>query len=217
MSNYLENIRRIKSLADESKLGNHMTEKTFKIIAQVFQEKLANEEGIQHSFIVFYEDVISDDLVVDFSNILSEDDYNDASEFSSSCLQITSSIQRLPKDMTVGTWILYALKFIDYIVIHYIQEVKKEIPDNNLIPNDQVNYGEERLRYKMLARYGDEFKNVSNWLDRLYSFRTRIHHNTLVNKKSGRHSLRLENHNRISQDTLKIYPKILNAFKVAYL
>jgi len=218
MNEYIDNLKRLRDLTQKQELNTaELSRADLRTLKSALSKTIEGQMEVhEDSFVQFYESVIQDDLEVNFSSILGDENYTNASTYAEVCLGVAKTISKLPKDVRVGTWILNSLKFIDFIVVHYIQEIKKEIPDNALIENDKVKYGDEKLRYKMLQRYEVNISHAGSWLLSMYEIRTRIVHNTQKEKATDKHIFRVENYHEISKKATKLYSKILVVFKVVY-
>lgn len=216
MSEYIKNLKILRNRAASNSLGEGISESDSKLIKSALSKVISQDDFIEDVFVNFYESIINDDLEVDFKSILGAPDYEGASMYSRLCIGEAKSIKNLPTNIRIGTWVLNALKFVDYIVVHYIQVVKEEVPDNGLIENDNTSYGDERLRYKMLQRYEHSVSNAGSWLLDMYDLRTRLVHNTQIEKQTNRHVFKIENYSQISRSAAKLYPRILKTFQIVY-
>ncbi|MCB9295359.1 MAG: hypothetical protein H6559_19880 [Lewinellaceae bacterium] len=209
----LENLNYLKETIES---GGSLSQKMKSLVTDLVDEKINHISDSTDSFVIFYEDVIQRQLAVIFKEILSEADYANSSEHAKVCLSICGTFKDLPKNAKVGAWLSDALKFVDYLILHYIQEVKKDIINPDDYTGEKSNFGEERRRYDKFKSYERPISDAGAWLEHLYTIRSRIQHNTTVNKKSGKHTLKLPQYNQIQKTISSKYPKILNLIEHIY-
>lgn len=209
----LEDLNHLKKTIEST---DSLSSKMKSLASDLVDEKINHYSDSTDSFVIFYEDVIQEQLTFIFKDILSEEEYSNSSEHAKVCLSICRTFTELPKNAKVGAWLGDALKFIDYLILHYIQEIRKDL----IIPDDYTgnksNFGAERRRYDKLKSYEKPISDAGAWLEHLYSIRSRIQHNTTVNKKSGKHTLKLPSYNRIQRTISQKYPKVLNLIRHIY-
>lgn len=209
----LDNLNHLKDIVE---LGGNWSPKMKALALDLVDEKINHYSDSSDSFVIFYEDVIQKELSVIFKEILSENDYTNSSEHASVCLFICGTFKELPKNAKIGAWLSDALKFIDYLILHYIQEIRGDKINPQDYTRDKRNFGEERRRYDKLKSYEKPISDAGAWLEKLYIIRSRIQHNTIVNKKSGKHILRLPQYKQIQKTIIQKYPKILSLIEHIY-
>ncbi|MFC5044682.1 hypothetical protein ACFSTE_22490 [Aquimarina hainanensis] len=209
----LSNLNHLKGIIQSD---NNLSPKMRSIVTDLIEEKIINVSDSDDNFILFYEDVIQRELAVNFNEILSEQEYIGSSEHATVCLTLCPKFQNLPKNIKVGAWLSDALKFVDYLVLHYIQEIRNDTINPEDYTGDKNNYGEERRRYDKMKSYEQPISNAGSWLEQLYVIRSRVQHNTTVDKKSGKHTLKLLNYNQIQKTISVKYPKTLELIEFIY-
>lgn len=209
----LDNLNYLKEKIDS---GDALSQKMKSLVADLVDEKINHVSDSKDPFIHFYEDVIQKKLTVIFKEIISKSNYSNSSEHAKVCLSLCSAFSELPRNAKVGAWLSDALKFADYLILHFIQEIRKDIINPNDYIGEKSKLGEERRRYDKLKSYEQPISNAGAWLDDLYIHRSRIQHNTTVNKSSGKHILKLPKYNQIQKAISKKYPEILNLIEHVY-
>lgn len=210
----LDNLNYLKEKIDS---GDALSQKMKSIVADLIEKEVDRISDSTDSFIHFYEDVIQKELTVIFKEIISEPDYCNSSEHAKVCLSLCPAFSELPRNAKVGAWLSDALKFVDYLILHFIQEIREDIIDPNDYVGEKSILREERRRYDKLRSYEQPISNLGSWLDDLYMQRNRIQHNTTVNKSSGKHTLKLPRYNHIQKAVTKKYPEILNLIEHIYI
>lgn len=217
--NYLEDLKRIRKLAQEGELQANISTKVENLIEQLADKAISTLEEDSDYFKKYYEDIIQDELNVDFRSIVGTVDYSYATEYAKSCLKIATSIKSLPRNVSLGNWISNMLLFIDFLVLNYIQEVKglkltKESINEFMKDNKiEENFKEERQRYAILKSY-PELGDTGKLLDQMYLIRNRVLHNTV--KKKKKQVLRLSNFGDIRSQAQRKCPEIFEKFKKEY-
>lgn len=209
----LRNLNYLKSIIDSE---SNLSQKMKSIVKDLVDEKINYISDSTDSFVIFYEDVIQQQLSVAFNEVLSEEDYNGSSEHAKVCLTLCGEFRDLPKNAKIGAWLSDALKFIDYLVLHYIQEIRGDMINPDDYTGEKSNYGEERRRYDKLKSYNKPISDAGSWLEDLYLARNRIQHNTTIDKKSGKHALKLNNYPQIQIKISQKYPMVLNLIEHIY-
>ncbi|WP_179354728.1 hypothetical protein [Winogradskyella vidalii] len=209
----LGNLNYLKEIVDSD---DNLSAKMKSIVSDLADEKIIHISDSADFFVIFYEDVIQKELSIAFNEVLSEQDYNGASEHARVCLTLCSQFKNLPENIKVGAWLSDALKFIDYLILHYIQEIRKDAINPDDYAGEKSKYGEERRRYDKMKSYEKPISNAGSWMDDLYLIRNRIQHNTTVDKKSGKHTLKLLNYSQIRKSISEKYPTTLNLIEYIY-
>lgn len=172
-------------------------------------EEQRSEQIKKYPFEYFYEDIIASQLGIDFSKILSIGDYKNIKEDAKECLDICNEFRKLSSRI-VNTWLQSSLKVADYLVLHFIQGIKKDRPKT------YSGLGVERARYRQLTEYiGETEKNLGAKLEALYSARNSNEHRTYKNEDGTQTLLRPDRH-RTRKLVIDFYPEILDGFKKIY-
>ena len=179
---------------------------------QMFSEYLEKEKrktiAKENPFDYFYEDVIAVALAFDFQTSLGEPYYKNASDDASTCLEICNEFRKLTSFSVVG-WLPNALKFVDNLILHYIQECCKETP------KPHQTYGVERARYAHLAEKGGYISTVGFYLHELYEMRNGLEHRTITHS-NGKQELLPPRRNKVRYRVEKLYPDILRRILKTY-
>jgi hypothetical protein len=173
-----------------------------------FEQKKKTAKEIPFEY--FYEDVISSSLQINFKSIIGEPTYKNAGKDALACLEIAMEIRKLSPH-SMPSWIQGALKFIDYIVLHYIQEYHGDIPKK------YNNAGIEKSRYCQLSDYSDsEIRVAGNELINLYEMRNSFEHRTITHK-DGTQELIKPRYGRLRKEGVKLYSNALSRVLKEYM
>jgi hypothetical protein len=174
----------------------------------IANEKL-KEKAKENPFVYFYSDVIAGEISYDFQPVLGDTVYINASEDAKSCLSICDKFRQLSGNSVMG-WLQGALKFADNIVLHYIQDVCKEIPKR------YDNAGVEKSRYIQLSEKSEDISVAGTKLKELYDLRNQFEHRT-QKRSDGTQVLLRPPKNKARYIVVKLYPlalkKILETYK----
>src|SRR5690554_2568878 len=107
-------------------------------------------------FEYYYEDVIGDEIGFSYKQFLDDEAYKGIKEDARECLEFCGQFKNLSSRIVLP-WLSSSLKIIDYIVLHYLQEVKKTTPPK------YEKVGVERSRYYHLTEF-QEVKDAGNLL-----------------------------------------------------
>lgn len=160
-------------------------------------------------FEYYYEDVISDKIGFSYKQFLDDEDYKGIKEDARECLEFCGQFKNLSSRIVLQ-WLSSSLKLIDYIVVHYLQEVKK------ITPKKYPKMGIERSRYYHLTEL-QEVKEAGNLLYAFYEDRNANEHRTKTDISTGKQTLIRPNRNKLRDRIVKDYPTILKNFKKIYL
>jgi hypothetical protein len=200
-----------KEIADlEMKVASNEANATSDYTLQVLSEYIERErQNIVAPFIYFYEDVIANSLSFDFSSVLGEKSYKNCSDDARACLEISPHFARLPK-YAIDGWLQNALKFTDHLVLHYIQETLKVLPQ-------KYGYtGIEKSRYIHLKEMQGELSQAGENLVRLYELRSKqFEHRTRI-ENNGKQTLLAPPRNPIRREVTKLFPSVLKIFLRVY-
>lgn len=199
----IENIENLASSTETTTSGFHQ-----EIIADYLEKEKRKSGAKENPFVYFYEDVIADSLAYNFQSVLGATYYKNASDDALSCLNICDDFYRL-SSWSVNGWLQNALKFIDNIVLHYIQENLKEIPKT------YPNAGVEKARYIQLSEKTGDISTAGYELKDLYDLRNDLEHRTIIHT-DGRQELVPPKRNKVRQTVVKLYPDVLNRILKTY-
>jgi len=180
---------------------------------QMYNDYIAKENRKEQAkatpFVFFYEDIISNSLDYDFHQSLGDDIYKKASDDALSCLEICIEFRKLGT-VTVYNWLQNALKFSDNIVLHYLQDICKEIPKK------YKDAGIEKSRYMQLSEEKSDISTAGHCLKELYELRNKNEHRTKIHS-DGRQELIRPQKGQARKIVGKEFPlalkKILEAYK----
>lgn len=200
----IENIENLASSTETTTSGFHQ-----EIIANYLEKEKRKSGAKENPFVYFYEDVIANSLVYDFQSALGTTYYKNASDDALSCLNICDDFYRL-SSWSVNGWLQNALKFIDNIVLHYIQENLKEIPKT------YPNAGVEKARYIQLSEKTGDISTAGYELKDLYDLRNDLEHRTIIHT-DGKQELVPPKRNKVRQTVVKLYPDVLKRILKTYI
>ena len=198
------------------KIENHdASERTPEISSyqkQMLSEYLEKEKRKstckENPFVYFYEDVISASVAFDFESALGDPYYKNADDDALSCLDICNEFKKLSQ-WSVNGWLHNALKFVDNIVLHYIQECCKEVPKK------YSNSGIEKSRYVHLVEKQGDIAVAGDRLRDLYDLRNNLEHRTKI-YSDGKQELVAPRRNHVRYTVSKLYPDALKRILKTY-
>jgi hypothetical protein len=199
----IENIENLAASTETTTSGFQQ-----EIIADYLEKEKRKIEAKENPFVYFYEDVIANSLAYNFQTVLGTPYYKNASDDALSCLNICDDFYRL-SSWSVNGWLQNALKFIDNIVLHYIQDKLKEIP----IKYD--GFGIEKSRYIQLSEKTGDISTAGYELKDLYDLRNDLEHRTIIHA-DGRQELVPPKRNKVRQIVVKLYPDVMNRILKTY-
>jgi hypothetical protein len=199
----IENIEKLASSTETRITGFHQ-----EIIADYLEKEKRKLGAKEDPFNYFYEDVIANPLEYNFQAVLGNPYEKNASNDALNCLNICDDFYRL-SSWCVNGWLQNALKFIDNIVLHYIQEKLHEIPKKY----DGI--GIEKSRYIQLSEYKGDISTAGYELRDLYDLRNDLEHRTIIHA-DGRQELLPPKRNKIRQTVVKLYPDALKRILKTY-
>ncbi len=201
----IENIEALALSNETATSGFH-----HEIIADYIEKEKRKIGAKENPFVYFYEDVISNSFSFDFKTALGEPTYKNASSDALSCLNICDDFYKL-SSWSINGWLQNALKFIDNIVLHYIQDCCKEIPQK------YSGLGVEKSRYKHLSEKSeDDISIVGAVLENLYNLRNDLEHRTIIHP-DGKQELIAPKRNKVRQIVVKLYPDVLRRILKTYI
>ena len=182
------------------------------MISEYIEKDKRKARAKENPFVYFYEDVISTSLVLNFETILGEHSYKNSSDDALSCINICDEFHKLSTH-TVYSWLQNALKFTDNIVLHYIQEYCKEIPQK------YQSTGVEKARYVQISEKEGDISQAGAELKELYDLRNGLEHRTIT-YPDGKQELVSPKRNKVRHIVAKLYPdalrRILKTYKSIY-
>ena len=193
----IENLEKSLSAPENSALNSFHQD----LIQEYLQKEQRKTTAADRPFEYFYEDVSASELGLDFKKILGEKYYRNASGDAMSCLHICNEFRKLSAYQVSG-WLQNALKFVDHLVLHYIQEICKEKPKKY----DKA--GLEKSRYIQLSEKAGSPGIAGAYLKDLYEQRNRLEHRTIVHD-DGRQELIPPQRNKVRKLVVKLYPEVL--------
>ncbi len=168
--------------------------------------KLAEE----NAFVYFYTNILEAAEIFDFSSVLG-DYYDEANGQAIICLNIFIDFASLEDDQRLRPWLQGAIKFVDFIVIHYLQEVLKEAPVS------QGDVGKERSRYIQINRKGVKAQKAGRVMDNLYDERNKMEHVTKTDPNDpNKQILFPPKFSKVRKNIQKRFPEALESFNEAF-
>ncbi len=171
------------------------------LTAYIEQQNRINEAK-NKPFIFFYEDIIAKQLTVDFETVLTPKDYLSAEGDARCCLELCNNFKSL-SSWVITAWLPSALKFVDNIVLHYIQNSAQ------LKVQKYKNAGVEKSRYIQLSKQADkDIAFAGSLLANMYELRNKLEHRTITHDDGTQEILRPQR-NKVRREVAKLYPRIL--------
>lgn len=204
------NFREIENIENSAASTETAASSSFQLqmVAEYLEKEKRKSEAKENPFIYFYEDVISCSLAFNFQTILGMPYFKNASDDALSCLNICDDFCKL-SSWSVNGWLQNALKFVDNIVLHYLQESLKEIPKT------YSNAGIEKARYIHLSEKAGDVSTAGYELKDLYDLRNNFEHRTII-YPDGRQELVTPKRNKVRQTVVKLYPDVLKRILKTY-
>lgn len=160
-------------------------------------------------FEYFYEDIIQELLNIDITSEFKKEECKALKEDVIECLEICNEFHKM-SSKKVNTWLQSSLKVVDYLVLHYIQVIRKDKPKKY----DKL--GVERSRYQHLQDYSEkEIKEVGIKLNVLYETRNSNEHRTRTNL-DGTQVLVRPNRHKTRELVMDYFPVIMKEFKIIF-
>jgi len=202
---YLDMLQEIESNLSAAEIPvNHKI-----ILVDLISRERSFINANKDSFLYFYRNVIQAEDVFNYSGVLNN--YGQAQGHATICLTIFLDFLTLEGDHRVCTWLQSAIRFVDCIVIHYIQEVLRE----ESVSQDGV--GAERSRYIQINRRNVKAQKAGRIMENLYKQRSKMEHVTKTDKNNPKKKILVPpNYNRIRNIILQTFPEALDVFNDAY-
>lgn len=199
----IENIENLVASSQFTQSSNFSLE----ILKEYIEKEKKKSGAKQNPFVFFYEDVTSSLLDFNFTSILGNTQYKNASDDALACLEICDDFSKLPL-YSINGWLQNALKFTDYLVLHYIQEVLKETPIKL--------GGEEKSRYIQIKKKQGAISEAGNKLVYLYELRSKhLEHRTKI-FPDGRQEIIAPPRKQIRKEVSKSFPLVMKIFLNTY-
>jgi hypothetical protein len=199
----IESIENLASSTETITSGFHQ-----EIIADYLEKEKRKSVAKENPFFYFYEDVIGNSLAYNFQMALGTNYYKNASDDALSCLNICDDFYRL-SNWSVNGWLQNALKFIDNLVLHYLQDIALEIPKK------YKGFGVEKSRYIQLSEKTGDISTAGYKLKDLYDLRNDLEHRTIIHP-DGKQELVPPKRNKVRQTVVKLYPDVLKRILTTY-
>lgn len=199
----IENIENLASSNESVTSGFHQ-----EILSDFLEKKMKKSGAKDNPFVFFYEDVIANTVAYNFQTALGATHYKNASDDALSCLNICDDFYRL-SSWSVNGWLQNALKFVDNIILHYIQDKLKEIPKK------YEGFGIEKSRYIQISEKTGDISTAGHELKDLYDLRNDLEHRTIIHP-DGRQELVPPKRNKVRQTVVKLYPDVLKRVLKTY-
>ncbi|AUZ83791.1 hypothetical protein [Methylophaga nitratireducenticrescens] len=181
------------------------------ILIELIEKEVGLVNAQVDPFVHFYTDVLGISDIFDFSAVL-EQNYALAQQHADACISIFINFASLEPTSKLHSWLQSAIRFVDCIVIHYLQEVLSEDP----LP--QGDAGVERSRYIQINRQGVKAQKAGRIMDNLYDQRNQMEHATKSDPKNPNKQLLLTpNYRRAIRQINKRFPEALESFNEARL
>lgn len=183
------------------------------MLAEYLEKEKRKSSAKENPFVYFYEDIILSSLNFDFQLAIGKPNYRNASDDALTCLNMCAEFRKL-SGWNVSGWLNNALKFIDNIVLHYIQNICCEIPEKH------QNSGIEKSRYIQLSLKKDKDISVAgSVLKDLYDLRNKLEHRTIIHS-NGQQELIPPKRNKVRRIVVKLYPdalkRVLRVYKTTF-
>lgn len=205
---YFDELNKINEIIKDSKEFNFAQRA---IMIDLIEEKKSSPTHIEDFFIGFFEDVTAEEIDFDFKAVLDENSYDAATKEAKSCFKITTRFSELEADSSLLPWLLCAIKYTDELVLHYIQNIKEEDPENN------PDFGKERSRYVQINKGGYCAQVAGRIMSNLYIQRNKLEHRTKNDpKKPGKQLIIPPKYNNVKKKILLTFPRALQTFRNSY-
>lgn len=180
------------------------------IITEYLEKENKKNGAKNNPFVYFYEDVIMTSISFNFQPAIGQLHYKNASDDALACLNLCLEFRKL-SHWEISGWLNNALKFIDNIVLHYIQDICKELPAKH------KDAGTEKSRYIQLSlKENREISVAGSELKDLYDLRNNFEHRTKI-FPDGKQELITPNRNKARKEVVKLYKdaliRILRTYK----
>lgn len=180
------------------------------ILIELIEKERALKNAEEDAFKYLYKNITSTEDIFDFQEKLGEK-YGLAKEHADCCIKIFYDFSMLEANVKLSNWLSSAIKVVDCIVIHYLQEVLGEEPKKH---NDN---GKERSRYIQIDRKGVKAQKAGNIMSHLYGQRNTMEHQVKNDPNDPKKQIIIPpNYNRVLRNVRKKFPNALISFDDAY-
>ncbi|EOX4447585.1 hypothetical protein ACK6W9_002544 [Vibrio alginolyticus] len=180
------------------------------ILIELIEKERALKKAEEDAFKYLYKNITSRDDIFDYQAQLG-DSYGLAKEHADCCIKIFHDFSMLEPNVKLSNWLSSAIKVVDCIVIHYLQEVLGEEPQKI---NDN---GKERSRYIQIDRKGVKAQKAGNIMSHLYGQRNTMEHQIKNDPDNPKKQLIVPpNYNRVLKNIKRKFPNALISFDDAY-
>ncbi|EHK0062301.1 hypothetical protein KB996_003221 [Vibrio parahaemolyticus] len=204
---YLDTLIEMKDKVEASSdlQANHKI-----ILIQLIENERAVKNAEEDPFDYFYKNISSREDIFDFQSKLGES-YGLAQGHADCCIKIFSDFSKLEPNIKLQNWLSSAIRTVDCIVIHYLQEVLNEEP----IAQDGK--GKERSRYIQINRQGVKAHKAGSIMDHLYGERNKMEHQVKKDPVNPNKQIIVPpKYNKILKNINKKFPDALISFDNAY-
>jgi len=204
---YLDSLLEIENKIVQ---GNELEINERVIVISLIEEEKIKIKCSEDTFVYFYTDISGVQDLFDYSNVLG-DDYKAAQDHAGVCISIYSNFLALDEGVKLASWLQSAIKFVDCIVLHYLQDILKEVP------TPQGDAGKERSRYIQITKNANKAEKAGRIMNNLYGERNKMEHTTKPDPdKPGRHILHPPNYRRVKRNIRNRLPEALENFNDAF-
>lgn len=196
----------------ENVLRKNITTHDQMILIGLIEKESALFKAQQDTFLYFYTDVLSDGAadIFDFSSVLNQN-YTLAQSHAQACISIFLNFTSLESTAKLHSWLQSAIRVVDCIVLHYIQEVLNEEPVRH------ENTGLERSRYIQINRRGVKAQKAGRIMDNLYDERNKMEHSTKTHPNNPNIQILMPpKYDRVKKQIKKRFPEALESFNEAF-
>jgi hypothetical protein len=180
------------------------------LLIELIEKERMLTEAKEDSFYYFYSDVASRQDIFDFKTELKEL-YSTAQEHADCCIGISVSFSHLEANTTLHNWLSSAIRIVDCISLHYLQEVLEV----ECIKQGEA--GPERSRYIQINKGEIKAEKAGRIMDNLYAERNKMEHKVKSDPNDPRKKiLQLPKYKSIMKTIKKRFPEALVSFDDAY-
>lgn len=180
------------------------------ILIELIEKERALNIAEEDTFKYLYKNIALREDIFDYQAQLGES-YELAQGHADCCLKIFHDFSTLEPNLKLSNWLSSAIKVVDCIVIHYLQEVLGEVPQKH------QDHGKERSRYIQIDRKGVKAQKAGNIMSHLYAQRNTMEHQVKNDPTDPRKQIIIPpNYNRVLRNIKKKFPNALISFDDAY-
>lgn len=180
------------------------------VVIKLIEERLALTEAFDNPFHYWYADIISNDDIFSFENVLN-DSFKGAEDNAKNCIRTCLRFNELPVTNELDNWLSSAIKVVNAISLHYLQDILKEAPEK------QGDAGKERSVYIQINKKGNSAQKAGQVMDNIFDKRNDMEHRMVNDKDNpGRKRLSTPKFNKVKRYLIKNFPAALVSFNNAY-